>query len=565
MATLTEEDIYTKFADLVREEFGEVVDYRNPKPYIRMWDKYMKLWGVCGDYRSIKFTDKRNAAGTLVLQVPDNDYWTAYLYGQPRAAMRPISVDLPGYKTLWLTINFKRVRQGISKYYEITAIHPIEYLNWIRLWPNPFGPAEFQWPKYWFGIGPASTLCASGLLANLIRLQSTDVFLPIFSPANVDKFLGGGIAAFATGILGLGASAIPTGLIGALINFKATMWPIMVNPRNKLLTDTTTWTGVKWRMDKALDAFLEVCNSNDCQITVQFFVPDEDEQPFPEFMELDKPTLIFDFVDKGAPVGYTGTIVDGLFRTGLKMADDLFQWISFPVLGNDNYDDYFQHLFGMAPKKPFAIYRTGQYSPTEDFEQTTHLPLASRITAGGKSPDWLNDAIVGTANLALGTLGGFIGLPGLNLGPFESQLKDVLFAFHSLEDLRRADAAGPWRFREAMAENATTGLSLNTLAGMVSQHWKTRDYVSHQITVSNGLPYFVGKHVQIGDPVGVETPDGRVEVDYLDEITYEDSRKVRGKYTLVIGSMDSEREPGLVALGKIRMLGGIAHSILTGA
>ena len=562
MAVLSEEDIHAKFAKLVAEEFGEARDHRNPKPYIRVWTKHMELWGVCGDYRSVKFTDKRNAAGSLVLEVPANDYWTAYLYGQHRAAMRPISVDLPGYRTFWLTISFKRVRRGLQKYYEITAIHPIEYLNWIRLWPNPAAPAEVQWPKYFYGVGPAASLCAAGLAANLIRLQSSDLFTGNNKPGAryTDGLLG-----VVGGALGLAYSAAPTGILGMLVDYKECLWPITVNPRNKLLTDTTTWTAVKWRMDKALDAFLEVCNSNDCQITAQFFIPGEDEQPFPEFYELDRPTLIFDFVDKGAPVGYTGTIVDGLFRTGLKMADDLFEWLSFPILETESYDDYLQHLFGMAPKKPFAVYRTGEYSPLENFEQTTHLPLASRITAGGKSPDWLNDAIVGTANMALQSLGTFVGVSGLNLGPFESQLKDVLFAFHSLEDVRRAVNAGPWRLREAMAENATTGLSLNTLSGMTSQHYKTRDYVSHVITVQNGSPYLVGKHVQIGDPVGVEAPDGKAEVDYLDEITYEDSRKVRGKFTLVVGNMDNEREPGLIALGKIRMLGGVAHSILTGA
>ena len=58
-----------------------------------------------------------------------------------------------------------------------------------------------------------------------------------------------------------------------------------------------------------------------------------------------------------------------------------------------------------------------------------------------------------------------------------------------------------------------------------------------------------------GDLVGVQKPDGTVDVEFLEEITYEDSRSVRGRFTLQIGRPDAEREPGAIALGKIRRFG----------
>lgn len=518
-------DIRQAFAGLTWDEKDERDLLAHPKAELQLRDKNNRLWGISGDYRELKFTEKENAPGSITFTVPDDEFYREYFYQFPKGQARPVVVQLPYYRTMWLITDFKRVRKGLNRYIEVSGVGALEYLNWIHLWPCPWLPAEWQPIHYWFAIGPSCTNMAAALAANLVRLQGELYSIPTGNLLNPESYN----------------------------LFKKAFHPIVVNPRNKLIGDTSTWIMASWRMEKAMDAFTEICQTEGITMTATLFDPDAgDEQPFPEFMHLDEPTLIIDFIEKGAPIGMTGTLVDGLFRTGVIMADDALEWIFYPILNDDNYKDYLQKAFGMIPGKPFACYTTGQWSPIPSFEQTTHIPTASRVTAGGKSPEWLNSLMVTGANLAIGALGAAIGLPGLQIGIFESLIKNTVMAFHTMEDIGRANEGGPWRLRETFAESSTTGLSLTTFAGMKSAHYKTRGYVSHAIEVSNGAPYFAGKDLNCGDPVGVELFDATVEVDRLKEISYEDSRSVRGQLQLQIGSPDAEREPGSIALTKMR-------------
>lgn len=527
--------VRSAFAELTHEEQAERDLYKNPRPQIELRDKTMAMWSIVGDHEDFKFTEKKSAAGGLTMTVPADDHYKEYFDGQPKATVRPIVVRLPGWTTLWFITKFTRRWSRGKRVYEVEAVGALEHLNWIRLWPCPWLPAEFQPIHYWFALGPMASNMGLALTANLVRLQGN-----LYS--------------------------VPTGNLFQLQTWNIiarALHPIMVNPRNKFIGDTSKWDSASWRMDNAMDAFTEACQANDLQIVYQFFDPDVDEQPFPEFIVLDKPKLIIDFVEKGTPVGWTGTLLDGFFRTGIEMATDMLGWALYPILGDDRYEEYLEQVDGMVQNTPIAIYGTGDYTAADEIEQTTHTSMSSRVTAGGKSPEWLNTAVVSGANALLAAAGtalaaaipGAGALSSLTLGIFEPLVKDTIMAFHSTEDLQRANEAGDWRFKETFAESSSTGLSLTTFSGMKSAHYATRPYISNAITVQNFAPYGVGKHLQIGDLVGVEKADGTVEVEFLEEITYEDSRTARGKITLQIGKPDAEREPGSIALGKIRRFG----------
>jgi hypothetical protein len=524
------------FADLTYAEQAERDQLRNPKAVIELRTKDMGIWGYVGDHRELKFTDKKSQAGSLTVLVPDDEHYRGWFDGQPRRTVRPIVVRLPYYTTLWFVTDYTRTRKGRKRYIEVTAVGALEHLSWIRLWPCPALPPEFQPIHYWFAFGSASTNMAAALTANLIRLQASLWSIPTGNLLELDTY-------------NLLAKA---------------MYPMMVNPRNKLLFDTSPWITAEWRMDDAMTAFTDICDAENMQITYQFFDPEVDEQPFPEFCHLDRPRLIFDFVEKDAPAAFTGTLVDGLLRTGLKMADDSINWILYPILG-ESYDDYLQKATGMIADKPWPVYTTGQYTPVDEFAQTVHTGLGTRVTAGGKSPEWLNTALVSGINALLGAAGAALAATGaagalagplsnLTLGVFEPLVKDTIMAFHSDEDLRAANEAGDWRLREGFAESSSTGLSLETGQGMKKAHFKARDYTSHTIKVQNGSPYFVGKHINLGDALGVADDAGEVDVDYLEEITYEDTESALGDLTLQVGKPDAELEPGAMALGKIRGL-----------
>ena len=500
-------------AALAGAEQDERDTYSHPKPQIRFMTKSMEVWSPCGDYRDITFTEKENAPGGLSILVPDNDHWSEYFYGQNRDATRPIVIDLPGWRTLWLTVSFDRIKAGRQRYIEVSAVHCLEYLNWMRVWPDPGLPPEWQPSKWRSPIGPAATVCAQITMESLIRVQ------------------GG-------------------------------LHPIMTHARFYRTTDTTRWTHGNYRLDRVLDAVTEICEAEDLQIVPTLYIHGEDEQPFPQWHVLDRTTLIFDYVPRTHDKAITGTIVDGLIRTGVEIAQDLLEWVTYPILDPQDpkgIDD----LTG-RDGEVFPVYRTGEWSSVDEFSQTVHLPMATRITAGGKSPDWTNDIATGVVSGVVGYLGYLIGLPGLKLGFLEERVKDTILAFHSLEDSRTARAAGAWRFREAFSDSQGSGLSLQIAQTMKTTLWHHRGYTSHRIVVENGFPYLVGKHVRVGWPVGVEMPDGTVHVDRVDSISYSDSRDERGKITIQIGSGEAEQEPGLRGLTKIRRFSAWLHRVALG-
>lgn len=500
-------------AALTRVERDERDTYSHPKAHIRFMTKEMQVWSPCGDYRDIKFGEKELTPGGLTILLPDNDHWSEYFYGQPRDAARPIVVDLPGWRTMWLTVSFDRVKSGRERYIEVSAVHCLEYLNWFRIYPDPGLPPEWQPSKWRSPIGPAATVCAQISMENFNRVQ------------------GG-------------------------------LWPLMTHARFYRTKDTTEWTHGNYRMDKLLDAVTEICETHDLQPVANLYIHGEDEQPFPQWHVLNRTTLIFDFVPRTHSKAVTGTIVEGLFRTGIEIAKDLLEWVFYPIL--DPQDPKAIDDLTGRDGEVFPVYRTGEWSSVDDFSQAVHLPMASKVTGGGKSQDYVNDVATGVVGGVIGFLGSLIGLPGLRLGFLEEKVKDTVLAFHSIEDHRTARAAGPWRFREAFTESQSSGLSLQILQSMKSTLWSHRGYTSHRIVVENGLPYLVGRHIKVGWPVGVEMPDGTVEVDRVTEITYEDSRDARGKITIQIGSGDAEMEPGLRSLNRIRKFGAWLHRVALG-
>lgn len=523
------------YADFQAEAAEERAEYANPKPRIRFMTKEMELFAPCGDFRDIKFSDKRNSAGPITIAVPETDDWSEYFYGQSPYAMRPIIVDLPGYRTPWLTTTFARVkeRRTRKKYIQIVGVSALEYFNWIRIWPDAGNPPEFQPSKEWSGIAPAATLLSTALIPNLARLQDPGRHVPtvgMFTPASYKLH-------------------------------RNSMWPITVNPRNKGINDATGWTTAESRMDKFMDLGQDVSKLENLDMSMDIYIHGEDPQPFPEFVILERTTFIANFERKGDPLAFTGNAIDGLIRTGKAMAKDSLEMVTYPILKPGERDEEIEAI---------AVYRDGQHSTIDEAEEVTHIPLATRATVGGKSSDWLNEAVVTGSNLILGVISSAAasiipGFPALELGIFEDRVKDVVMAFHSEEDTNLAREAGPWRFREAFGETSVTGLSLNAWAAITTTLFDHRGYVSQRIVASHGAPYFIGRDIRKGDPVGYPLPDGSIRVEQVEQIDYEYSRTVRGKFMLQIGSGEAEREPGQLALGKIRKLTGWISRVALGS
>lgn len=512
------------FAHFDAEEQADFDEYGRPSARIRFLTKTGDVYGPCGDWANLAFADKDLEAGGGSFRVPLEEPWIDYFYGQSKYATRPLVIDLPGYQSLWFVVAFGRVREKRKRWIQVDFVHASEHFNWIRIWPDWYFPPEFQPSKEHIEVGGACTVLKNQLAGNLARLQA-----PLW--------------AFPSGNL------LDPQTYNLLRN---AFWPMIVDPRRTGFFDTSDWTMTVAKMDKFSDLMVEVCQTYNISPVITWFNPGEHEQPFPEFVKLDRPTMVVDFVQNADGFRFTGTIVDGLIRAAARMADDALEWITYPILGEDRWDGQISKGLGLETV-PVAVYRMGQYSTVGKMEETVHIPMATRATGGGKSPDWMNDLAVNAGNFVVGLIGAALGVPGLTLGSLSDRLKNILFAYHSVENLSLAAEAGPWRFKETFAASEGTGLSLNLWASMWSSLWQVRGYVSTLIEVSNGSPYWIGKTLKKGSPVGVERANGEVEVEYLREVHYEQPNPtVAGRFKLQIGEGMAEREPGALALGKIR-------------
>lgn len=501
------------FADLTRNEREERDEYLNPKPYLRLMTKEMELWSPCGDYSDLKLTEKDLSPGGISFLVPDDGHYDEYFYLQDRRATRPVIVDLPGWQTLWFIVSFSRTRIGRRRFIEVSGVSWLEYLNWVRIFPDPGLPAEFQPSKWRTPIGPAATVAAMVTWENLNRVQ------------------GG-------------------------------LWPVMTHARFLREPDNTAWTSGTYRMDKVLDAVTEICIAEDLQPVGELYLPGESEQPFPQHMTLDRPTLVIDYVPRMPMDSMSGTIENGLFRTGVEILNDLIEWVTYPVM--DPQDPKAIDDLTGRDGQVFPVYRSSQWTPATELTQTVHVPMATRTTAGGKSPDFINDVVIGGIDALVRFVAGIFQVDAFVPDFIKERAKDTTLAFHTAENRKAAEAGGPWRFREAFADSQASGLSLQAWQAMKTTAYAHRGYTSHSITVVNGAPYLVGKHIKVGWPVGVEMPDGTVEVDRVTEITYEDSRDAKGKVTIQIGSGEAEQEPGIRGLNRIRKLGSWLHRVALG-
>lgn len=460
------------FAQLSREEENARRTYAHPRARVRFMTKSLEIWGPCGEHQGIKFKHKKLTPGSLEILVPENAHWVEYFYGQSRYAMRPIVVDLPGYRTFWLTVRFGRVRRRGKRWIRVEAVHGLKYFDHIRMWPSWEAPAWLQ-PQSTTGIGDPITVLKSELAGQLFRLQAPGRWIPRFNLFSMSTWRRN----------------------------RDAFWPLMINPRSQKATGK--WVITDARMDKFSDVMVEVCKTENIVPTIDLYIHGEDPQPFPEMIELDRNTLIVDFIEKD-------------------------------------------------PDEPVARYAAGKWSPASEVEQLVHLPMATRITGGGKSPGWLNDLVVNTGNFIAGAIGMAFGIAGLSLGVLTDQLKNKFLAFETWEDKELAEEAGPLRFHETFVAGASTALSLDLAAAMKSTAWDHRGYSSQKIVVANGTDgNYVGRDLEMGDQIEYELPDGTIEVDSLEEIGYEES-PTRIAFELQIGSGEAEREPGSLALAKLR-------------
>ncbi|AYB69364.1 minor tail protein [Mycobacterium phage Gravaillia] len=424
----------------------------------------------------------------------------------------------------------------------VTTLHCISnrrHLRGILLGANPVFPMEVQIPKMFLWAGPTAFTCAAATFINLFRLQTLNGFYPV--PRNI----------FAPETW--------------LQNVSPLNWPIQVMPINPVL-DQSRWCTIGARWKDAQTVLSPVMKDAGVICRAYTWIPG-DPAPYTMFgdlAELLKPTracIILSFEDKSGYSGPTGTAIDGALNLFAATLDDLITETLFPLDADRNLetDPFFRKLLLVAPKPPPWVFRDVGYGNVKRKTLMIHKQQGTDIVTGGKSPQWVNQAITfairyGLSQLAQVVLGqeapGVEGLDNL----YQGQLDDVFLAFARFVNPIRSANAGSYAFREYFEQGSGTAYTLNSIQTLAEGDHKMRAYASMKFDVSDG-PLVYGEDYTLGDRVQAEIRG----INYVDQILAVKAQGSRAEAGVPVVSFgDDTREEDPVARA-FRTIGNVAN------
>jgi hypothetical protein len=276
----------------------------------------------------------------------------------------------------------------------------------------------------------------------------------------------------------------------------------------------------------------------------------------PELAELLKPTracVIISFEDQSGVGGVTGTAVDGLTNLLAATGDDLITELLFPVDGDGDgeTDPFIRKILGAAPKRPPFVYRDTGYGGVNMKKMTIHKCRATDIVTGGKSPQWVNQAITMAIRYGLSQLAQVInygigayeqyGVEGLD-NLYQGQADDVFLAFMNFVDPIRANMVGPYAFREHFETGSGSAFTISSVMTTREGWFKTRPYISFQFDVGDGSPFKLGEDIRLGSRVSAERK-GVIYTDQIYGITRQGSRTSSGRPVIAFGDDAKDQDP----------------------
>lgn len=467
-------------------------------------------------YISTTATFKRNNVGTATIVLPGDDPAIPYCIECERTVV-PVTVTFNGMR--WsgrIDTCADDVVDGVNTV-TLQCLDDWNWLNHILVWCNPYLPIELQWPQENIMIGPAKTVLETMIAAEAIRLQS-------------------GLWEFVNNILDPGA------WFASAVESLGLLTPICVVPSDPL-TDTSNWVAIEARFDACATLVQAVCKDAGLCLTASIWFPGE-PQPTTAFT-LTLPTIVIKIEDKSGVTGPTGTIIDGLIKDVVDIADGMFGEIANP-LNSSGYlppGVVIDPAFGVNWTPPWPVYMVDDpRSGIKECHIVHHSPQSHTVVGGGKSPRWVNQlidtAIETLISLALAALGVSGIAPTLLDGLFDN----VVLAFQEIEDAPRRFALGPYAYPETFVGTGSTAWTVEEFFALANGLWDTRGYASAQIITWDNVPYTFGKDFGIGDLVSW-VKRGKMYTDYTDEVTVTDDRQNRVQVLAKIGDLTAQEAP----------------------
>ncbi|OZC55957.1 hypothetical protein CH276_28025 [Rhodococcus sp. 06-470-2] len=503
---------------IINERFAADEEALNAPPLIHIRDKSLAFVGVIEGQDQWSWEDICNDAGEAWVDMPAEDDLSIWLLEQP------VDADIfLVFETKWKRETYKvvdietdRTEDGVEIVRPV-ALHIFDETKHIQCWPNTMAPLAVQAPKVDLQAGNAISVIKGFAHRNLWREQAM-FWIPgfdIWSPSNWQ------------------------------FNFRNADWPMVMLP---LLENEkkSMWTVLGSRMDNFYDLVKPTLEDAGLQLVAKLWLPG-DNQPAPNHMTLDRPTICFNVIQRKPVSGITGTIFDALL--------DLIR-IIFPDGTTEDVTiaDPNDNPSAIDADTPWVIWRKDQHLGLRS-KMTIHKPQEHTITTGGKSPDAINSGAKLISNILLGMLGQLIGMPWLTLGIFDKAVEDVILAWAIFTDFNRKAAMGRYSHKSGFESGGGVAVSPSGLQTGRVGLFKARGYVSFAADVDDGSPYVLGKHVDVGQHCGFEVAD-KIWLSNIASAKQSGSRTEAPMWTISVGDYRQQEPPGTIALRHLETFSG---------
>lgn len=521
---------------------------RRRKPMVRLWDGDWKLAGVVHGELDGSFSWKLNDTGSGLLRLPVGHWlarWALDIKGRETENIH-ITVDKDGAR--WggrlRRLRLVKTAQG-ERSVELHFLHDYEEVKRIQCWSNPFLPAAVQFPRAAILAGPSKWVLKTMLLMNIVRINASLWHLP-------DDPLD--LASWGQG-------------------FDPSQWPIVIKP-GSLLADSSPWTVASSRFKFWHDMAESTLGDAELMVECRRWL-EGDPEPWPGAV-LRNGALVIDIVDKSghwSPEGHgsTGSIFTGIVRTVTQLAENLVDEYQATIPEPQEVPEYRRPgWLGTVSAAPYVTYRDGALTGVEAAEFTWEPTQAVQINGGGHSMPGVNELMSAAIQLAGNTLGQFVFVP--TAGTIADTLlkpiyTDTLMAWMSMKSPIRSRRAGWSHYEEHFARGSDRAYTLSGLIAMRQGFWETRARTSHQLTIADGAPWFVGEnglgHFFLGDRIAstvIGLPEGQMIVEQVSELTFAWSRDSMG-WGINLGDPRAGESPTARAVREISSLATAVHDL----
>lgn len=520
----------------------------------RLWDGNWDPVGRVADHYGLEFEHKENDSGGLTIDLDPQHYisrWALDIWGRPVKNIH-ITVDKDGSRWGGRLKRGELARNSDGRrILRCTFLHDYEELKAVRLWPSPLSPAAVQFPRSWTLLGPAKWALLTSLYINVWRLEGSLWALP----------------------------NDPLDLASWSDTIDHSRWSMRIMP-NSILGDTSPWCMVASRMKTWHDVAAPILTAAHLTVECNRWLEGD---PLPwAGAKIRNGTLLIDIKDKSGWWNPDGTATHGNLFTGFIRTVQYMTGTDVDVTNTvvpaptNDPDDYKRSdgWLGTVPGRPYVTYRDTDLTGIESLTFSWEPATAVQFITGGKSAYGINETMTATIQLIGNYIGMLFTLP--TLGDIASTfvtplIEDTILAWHVVKsELRDSEkrnpniftnqAAGWSKYWEYMCEGADRGYTLSAFFALRQGHWATREKISHQISVRDGGPWFIGNngkgHYWLGDAIGCTVRDlpGNVMVtERVTALKYTENRKTRG-WTVTLGDQVTQASPTEVLFTRVKEL-----------